>query len=303
MSDYRSSWRDVAGGPSQAVEVEELTDQSDLYPTSIDAKKILVVEDEAAIADFLKRGLEAEGYAVLIAGDGLEGERLALDPGRRPGGPRPDAPPARRDRGAGRDPRRQAGPAGDPADRPAAGRRPRRGARPRRHRLHDQALLLRGASGPDQGPPARARQRAAATLEAAGIRLDLLARGPSATACRYDWPSAEAELLAHLMRHAGRVCTRSEILVAVWGYDHDPRYQRRPGLYRLPAPQACPARLPGADRDRALGRLPAGRAGMRGSWLRLGLRGRLALSIAAIVVVAFGVLFVSVHRRWRRSRR
>ncbi len=35
---------------------------------------------------------------------------------------------------------------------------------------------------------------------------------------------------------------------------------------------------------------------MRGAWLRLGLRGRLALSIAAIVSIAFGALYVSVHR-------
>ncbi len=34
---------------------------------------------------------------------------------------------------------------------------------------------------------------------------------------------------------------------------------------------------------------------MRGAWLRLGLRGRLALSIAAIVLIAFGVLYVSVR--------
>ena len=40
--------------------------------------EILVVEDEAAIADFLKRGLEAEGYVVLTAHDGVEGELLAL---------------------------------------------------------------------------------------------------------------------------------------------------------------------------------------------------------------------------------
>ena len=33
---------------------------------------------------------------------------------------------------------------------------------------------------------------------------------------------------------------------------------------------------------------------MRDAWLRLGLRGRLALSIAAIVLIAFGVLYVSV---------
>ena len=35
---------------------------------------------------------------------------------------------------------------------------------------------------------------------------------------------------------------------------------------------------------------------MRDAWLRFGLRGRLALSIAAIVLIAFGALYVSVHR-------
>ena len=35
-------------------------------------------------------------------------------------------------------------------------------------------------------------------------------------------PDREAELLAYLMRHAGRVCSREEILAAVWDYDHDP---------------------------------------------------------------------------------
>src|SRR6059058_6436293 len=40
--------------------------------------RILVVEDETAIADFVQRGLEAEGYAVACAGDGVEGEKQAL---------------------------------------------------------------------------------------------------------------------------------------------------------------------------------------------------------------------------------
>src|SRR3954449_1175982 len=44
----------------------------------IDDMKILVVEDETAIADFGERGLEAEGYAVACADDGPEGERQAL---------------------------------------------------------------------------------------------------------------------------------------------------------------------------------------------------------------------------------
>src|SRR3954453_22886550 len=40
--------------------------------------RILVVEDETAIADFVQRGLEAEGYAVSCAYDGDEAERQAL---------------------------------------------------------------------------------------------------------------------------------------------------------------------------------------------------------------------------------
>ena len=35
--------------------------------------RILVIEDEARIQAFLARGLEAEGYTVVAAGDGREG--------------------------------------------------------------------------------------------------------------------------------------------------------------------------------------------------------------------------------------
>ncbi len=40
--------------------------------------KILIVEDEVGIANFLKQGLEEEGYEVLIAYDGKTGYDLAL---------------------------------------------------------------------------------------------------------------------------------------------------------------------------------------------------------------------------------
>ncbi|CAM2902539.1 DNA-binding response regulator, OmpR family, contains REC and winged-helix (wHTH) domain [Flavobacterium succinicans] len=40
--------------------------------------KILIVEDEVGIADFLKQGLEEEGYSVLVAYDGEAGLALAL---------------------------------------------------------------------------------------------------------------------------------------------------------------------------------------------------------------------------------
>jgi len=41
--------------------------------------RILMVEDEKKIANFIKRGLEEEGYEILTAADGEEGLRLALE--------------------------------------------------------------------------------------------------------------------------------------------------------------------------------------------------------------------------------
>ena len=41
--------------------------------------KILIIEDEVGIADFLKQGLEEEGYTVLVAYDGEAGLALALE--------------------------------------------------------------------------------------------------------------------------------------------------------------------------------------------------------------------------------
>src|SRR5256714_6510031 len=40
--------------------------------------RVLVIEDEPGIIDFLQRGLEAEGFAVAGALEGGEGERLGL---------------------------------------------------------------------------------------------------------------------------------------------------------------------------------------------------------------------------------
>lgn len=41
-------------------------------------KLILIIEDEPGIYNFLKQGLEEEGYRVLIAADGITGVQLAL---------------------------------------------------------------------------------------------------------------------------------------------------------------------------------------------------------------------------------
>jgi DNA-binding response OmpR family regulator len=184
--------------------------------------EILIVEDEAGIADFLARGLGAEGYGVTLAADGVAGERLALDsptdlvildrmlPGRdgievlaairraKPSLPvilltaRADVA----DRVEGLD-----GGATDYVTKPFA---------------FDELLARIRARLRDAGEPS------AAVLDAGGIRLDLLSREATRGGNGVRLPEREAELLAYLMRHAGRVCSREQILATVWGYDHDP---------------------------------------------------------------------------------
>ena len=41
--------------------------------------KILIIEDEIGILNFLKQGLEEEGYEILIASDGLKGLELSIN--------------------------------------------------------------------------------------------------------------------------------------------------------------------------------------------------------------------------------
>ncbi|HXC45908.1 MAG TPA: response regulator transcription factor [Solirubrobacteraceae bacterium] len=186
------------------------------------APSILVVEDEPGIVDFLKRGLEAEGFVVQSALDGLEGEQRArresfdmvvLDlmlPGL--GGMellaklrdiKPDLPvivlTARaeiEDRVAGLD----AG-AVDYLVKP----------------FSIAELLAR----------VRAQLRAAAqtsttTLLAADIEVNLLTRKVRRAGEQVTFSTTEFELLVYLMRHQGEVLSREQILSTVWGYQHDP---------------------------------------------------------------------------------
>lgn len=184
--------------------------------------RILVVEDERAIADFVRRGLEAEGYSVDCAYDGDEGRRLALS--------------------------------GDfhlvvldvmlPGTDGLSVLRELRRARPEipvvmltaRGEIEDRIVGLdQGATDYVTKPfsfdelAARIRahlrrpdQERATGLEAAGISLDLLTRRVRRGEEEVGLSTTEFDLLAYLMRHPGQVLSREQILSAVWGYDHDP---------------------------------------------------------------------------------
>lgn len=183
---------------------------------------IAVVEDEAAIADFLERGLGAEGYEVRVAADGLAGERTALDP---------DVDLVILDRML----------PGRSGDEVLAAIQQRRPGLPV-IMLTAKAEVADRVEGLDSGATdyltkpfafdellARIRARlresnpgSETLLEAGDLKLNLLTREASRDGTAVRLPEREAELLAYLMRHAGRVCSRADILAAVWGYDHDP---------------------------------------------------------------------------------
>ncbi len=186
------------------------------------AARVLVIEDEPGIVDFVSRGLESEGFRVESATDGLEGERLALGgefdavvldlmlPGR-PGfeilralqRARPTTPvivlTAR----------------GEVEDRVAG--------------LEAGAVdyLVKPFSVAELVARVRAQlrvvaQASASTLRAEGIEVDLLTRKVLRAGRAITLSTTEFELLVYLLRHPGQVLSREQILSAVWGYEHDP---------------------------------------------------------------------------------
>jgi DNA-binding response OmpR family regulator len=184
--------------------------------------RILVVEDEPAIADFVASGLRSGGFAVTCASDGHAGELEAVT--------------------------------GDydlvlldvllPLK---DGLEVLDSIRLRKPDLPVILLTARGETeqkveGLDRGATdyvvkpfsmeelvARVRahlrrpdQREAATLEVADIHLDFRTRRVERSGREVHLTAREFELLSYLMRHPNQVLSRSQILNAVWGYDYDP---------------------------------------------------------------------------------
>jgi len=184
--------------------------------------RILLVEDEPGIVDFVRRGFEADGFAVEAVTDGVEGERLALAGNfdaivldlmlpRRDGlevlasvrRAKPETPvivlTAR----------------GEIEDRVAG--------------LDAGAVdyLVKPFSLAELMARVRAQlrvvaQTSATTLRGADIEANLLTRKVRRGDSSVQLSSTEFELLVYLLRHCGEVLSREQILSAVWGYEHDP---------------------------------------------------------------------------------
>jgi DNA-binding response OmpR family regulator len=199
-----------------------LADRVDAGTGAPATARVLVIEDEPGIVDFVRRGLEAEGFAVEAAGDGVEGERLAL------GGSFDaivlDLMLPRRGGLEILESVRRAMPGVPVIVLTARGE-----IEDRVHGLDAGAAdyLVKPFSMAELVARVRAQlrivaQASASTLSAEGIDVDLLRRTVRRAGQTVTLSTTEFELLAYLLRHHGRVVSREQILSSVWGYEHDP---------------------------------------------------------------------------------
>jgi DNA-binding response OmpR family regulator len=185
--------------------------------------QILIIEDDERITSFLERGLAAHGHQVRSVANGNDGLELALDP---------DVELVILDLGL---------PGIDGQD-VLTGLRQERRSLPvlvltARDALDQKVRAFDGGADDYLTKPfaleelvarlraltRRADQASASEIELAGVRLDLHTRRVSAHGIRYDLSTREFALLEYLLRHAGHVLSRAQILAAVWEYDFDPQ--------------------------------------------------------------------------------
>jgi DNA-binding response OmpR family regulator len=184
--------------------------------------RILVAEDEPAIADFIEHGLTAEGHAVTVAATGEDALSLALSqdfalivldrmlPGRDGievlralRAVKPDLRVIMLTARTDVDARVEGLDAGavDYMTKPFA--------------FDELAARVRAhLRTPTQAQSTR--------LEGLGIVLDLLTRRVTRDGREVALSTKEFDLLAYFLRHPANVLSREQILSAVWGYSHDP---------------------------------------------------------------------------------
>jgi DNA-binding response OmpR family regulator len=184
--------------------------------------RVLLIEDEPGIVDFVKRGLEGEGFVVEAAVDGIEGERLALREDfdgivldlMLPGRPGLEILAAVR----------RAKPSVPVIVLTARGE-----IEDRVEGLDAGAVdyLVKPFSLAELIARVRAQLRVLAeasssTLNVEDIEVNLITRKVRRGQRAVQLSTTEFELLVYLMRHHGQALSREQILSAVWGYEHDP---------------------------------------------------------------------------------
>jgi DNA-binding response OmpR family regulator len=183
---------------------------------------VLVIEDEVKIASFIKRGFEAEGFAVTTASDGVEG--LAAAGTRRfdlvildlilPSMRGEEVLATLRKRGL---------------ETPVI-------VLTAKDAVSDRVATLNAGADDYVTKPfslteliARSRARLRAVNQAVstmisrgGIELDLRSRQVRIDGRFVQLTAREFALLETFMRHAGQVLSQPQLLDQVWGFDYDP---------------------------------------------------------------------------------
>jgi DNA-binding response OmpR family regulator len=184
--------------------------------------RILIVEDEPRLASFLEKGLRANGFATTVVGDGTAATLIAhddkfdlliLDLGL----PGVDGTVVLQELRSG-------------------GQRMPVLILTARDDVSDKVAGLEGGADDYMTKPfrfeellarVRARLRDERTVEqtvlrAGEVTLDLRTRRASIDGETTELTAREFTMLEVLMRHAGQVMSREQLLSHVWGYDYDP---------------------------------------------------------------------------------
>jgi DNA-binding response OmpR family regulator len=186
------------------------------------AGRILVIEDEPGIVDFLERGLRSHGFVVESAADGVAGSERAIS-----------EPfdlvvldmmlPLRSGLEVLGDIR-----AVHPAL-PVVILTARAEVEDRVNGLDAGAIdyLTKPFSLSELAARIRAQLRLVAqtpttTLTGGDVEVDLITREVRRGGTLVRLSTTEFELLSYLLRNTGRVLSREQILRAVWGYEYDP---------------------------------------------------------------------------------
>ena len=184
--------------------------------------RILIAEDEPRLASFLEKGLRAQGYTTTVVSDGTAASTLARDdefdllvldlglPGK------PGADVLRDLRGSGQRMPVLILTARDDVGSTVAGLEGGADDYVTKPFRFEELLARIRARLREQPEPEQT------VLDAGGVTLDMRTRRAEVEGRRVELSAREYTMLEVLMRHAGQVLSREQLLSHVWGYDHDP---------------------------------------------------------------------------------